>query len=141
MRCHGRNSIERNAFIAVRTVGTTNNHTYNHRLLCTKMADAWADLLTTSPRARDGNVLYIAYITLLDNYSCVQFFACKHSKHSGKGGEWAIDSSPGSAPATNPVFLLSYSGLECYSTSLISRTMSNVDTVGIRYPYLTPLHL
>ena len=32
--------------MSVRTVGTTNNHTYHHCLLCTKMTDAWANRLT-----------------------------------------------------------------------------------------------
>ena len=57
VRFQGRNFVERNALITVRKVGTTNNHTSNHGLLCTKMVDAWADQLKTSPRARDGNAL------------------------------------------------------------------------------------
>ena len=66
MRCHGKNSVEGITPIAVRTVDTTNKHTNGHRLLCAKMADAWANQLITSPCARDENALYIPMSKLED---------------------------------------------------------------------------
>ena len=47
----------------------------------------------------DGHGVYISYISLLDNYSYVQFYACKHSNLSIRGrGGMAPDSPPGFAP-------------------------------------------
>ena len=57
VRCDGRNSVRLNALIAVESVRPINNRTYSHRLLCTKMADAWANQLPTSPLERDENAL------------------------------------------------------------------------------------
>ena len=44
---------------------STSIHIYRHRLLCTKMADAWANELNTSPRGRDENALYSSTFSLI----------------------------------------------------------------------------
>ena len=56
---HVKNSVEGNAPINVITAGTANKHRNGHRLLCVKMADAWANQLITSPCARDENTLFV----------------------------------------------------------------------------------
>ena len=74
MRCNGRNSVKLNALIEVKRVRAINDNTYSHRLLCTKMADAWANQITTSPHARDENVLYAYRIAVQKFYTVRQYW-------------------------------------------------------------------
>ena len=78
-----------------------------------------------------GHGIYLSYISLLDNYSCVQFHACKHSKLSirGRGGEWVPDSTP-----LDPS-LYSYALDSCSGRSVASDVITILDT-GLIYQIL-----
>ena len=71
----------------------------------------------------------ILYITLLDNYNCDQFYACKHSKLSIQGREGMGPQFPfGSAPGL--AMLSQYTCKMCVYINPIMRYLVEIEVTG-----------